>query len=231
MSTNGRKSMWSSPAPADQPPAMEQAQAGESAPLPPPALPAISVVQQLRVAEKKQRKRAWEKENRTMLFRGLPPVLREAIKEIAGNLQVRADDVARAFLEFGLLCYQRGELQLKPVLSNQRLTLFPKSGSSWGGKPQPGWMEKVWDCQPPVKPQKGKNSRQAAGKPWNNQTSYRGIPAEVQMAIRQLHEQCHVPLGEVATYLLGHSLEAYQSGRLVLNPQPRQVAGLTYSEE
>ena len=40
------------------------------------------------------------------------------------------------------------------------------------------------------------------------------------------HEKKSIPLGEVATLFLGHSLDAYRTGRLVLNPQPRQPAGL-----
>lgn len=221
MGKPARKSIWDTP---------ENTSPSSPTTIPTPPV-AVAVVDQLRVAEKKQRDRSWEKENRSMLFRGVPPKITASIKEIAGDLQVRADDVARAFLEFGLLCYQRGEIHFKPVF-DQRLTLFPKGGSGWGKNAQPGWVEKVWDCQPPAKPARGKSARsRSETKAWAWQVSYRGIPAATQAAIREIRQQHFVPLGEVATYLLGHSLDAYQNGRLALNPQPRLNSEVTFAEK
>jgi len=229
MGKSGRKSIWDTS--AQETAAAEPAAPGwgsDRASAQPPA--AVPVVEQLRVVEKKRRDRSWEKQadNRPMLFRRVPPGLCNAIKEVAGDLQVRVDDVARAFLEFGLDCYQKGDLEIRPVLSDGRLTLFPKADNRWGKSSIPGWYEKVWDQQAPAK--KTRKSQQATARkeqPWKWQVSYRGIPGEVQDAIREIHRKKSVPLGEVATLLLGHSLEAYRAGQLVLTPQPRQAAGVT----
>jgi len=228
--TSPRKSVWSSPAP--QPPAAEPAESGWGTETPQPAAQApaaVPVVEQLRVVEKKQRDRGWEKEesNRPMLFRRVPPPLRQAIKEIADDLQVRVDDVARAFLEFGLQCYQKNQIQVQPVLSEGRRTLFPRPDDRWNKNVLPGWYERVWEQQPPAKKsRKTPKSGDGQEKPWKWQVSYRGIPAEVQSALREIHQKKSIPLGEVATLFLGHALDAYRTGRLVLNPQPRQPAGL-----
>jgi len=228
--SSGRKSIWDAPAP--QPSGTEPAASGWGNDTPQPAAQppvAVSVVEQLRVVEKKTRDRSWEREenNRPMLFRCVPPGLRKAIKEIADDLQVRVDDVARAFLEFGLQCYQKNEIQVQPILSEGRLTLFPKPDDRWNKDVLPGWYERVWEQQPPAKKsRKGQKSGDSQEKPWKWQVSYRGIPAEVQAALREIHEMKSIPLGEVATLFLGHSLDAYNTGRLVLNPQLRQPAGL-----
>ena len=235
MGKPGRKSMWDTPAPetaAAEPAAPSWGEDKPQAAPPPPA--AVPVVEQLRVVEKKQRDRSWEKQedNRPMLFRRVPPGLRDAVREIADDLQVRVDDVARAFLEFGLACYQKGDLQIQPVLSEGRLTLFPKADNRWGKSPLPGWYEKVWEQRAPAKKaRKAHQSNAGQEKPWKWQVSYRGIPGDLQDAMREIHQKKSVPLGEVATLLLGHSLDAYRAGRLVLNPQPRQAAGVTITTE
>jgi hypothetical protein len=225
MKKAGRKSIWDT---MESPPRESAGQhgwdtqpvlAGEQ------QLPeAIPVVEQLRVAEKKSRDRKWEKqpENRPMLFRGIPPGLRSAIKEIAISLNVRVDDVARAFLEFGLQCYRKGEIQVQPVLSDGQRTLFPARDDSWGRNSLPGWYEKVWEQQSPQnKARRNNNAGGIREKTWKWQVSYRGIPGSLQAEIRQIRTEKDVPLGEVATLFLGHALEAFQNGRLVLNPQPK----------
>jgi hypothetical protein len=230
MKKSGRKSIWNSTETEISEPGGQTTWEGHS-PLsgeqqPPEAIP---VVEQLRVAEKKERNRQWERqpENRPMLIRGIPPVLRASVKEIAAVLNVRIDDVARAFLEFGLKCYRSGEIQIQPVLSDGRRTLFPSPDAGWGRNILPGWYEKVWDQQPPQKGVRSKRqSNSTRDKPWKWQASYRGIPEEIQAEIRQIRISKEVPLGEIATMLLGHALEAYKTGRLVLNPLPKTEAKL-----
>jgi len=219
-----------------EPSAVEAAEQFPGAPMAQPMIrPAIPVIEQLRVAESKQRDRSWEKKvaNHPTTYRGVPPKLQAAIKEIAADLQVNVDDVGRAFLEFGMLCYQQGEIRITAVLSNQRLTLFP-AADAWGSKPHPGWFEQVWDAQTPKPGLRQCNRRKVdagATKPWQwPRVSYRGLPHGLKVAIQELHQQHHVPAGEVVTLLLGHALEAYQNGRLVLNPQTRRGPSLTFSE-
>lgn len=232
MNKSGRKSIWDTPEPS----ADETTEKLLSDPSAAPSVRlATPVIEQLRVAEVKQRDRSWEKmtTNRPTTYRGVPPKLQAAIREIAADLQVNMDDVGRAFLEFGMQCYRQGEIRMTAVLSNQRLTLFP-AADAWGSKPRPGWFEQVWDAQPPEPGTKQRTRRKADGnttKPWQwPRVSYRGLPDDLKAAIQELHQQHSVPAGEVVTLLLGHALEAYQNGRLVLNPQPRSGSSLTFSE-
>ena len=230
MSKPGRKSIWDTPGPeagSAEPAAPSWAgEKPQAAPHPPAAVP---VVEQLRLVEKKPRDRSWERlaSNRTMLFRRVPPGLREAIKEIAESLHVRVDDVARAFLEFSLACYQEGDLQVQPVLSEGQMTLFPITGENWGKSSRPGWYEKVWEQQPPAKTARRPRQDTAQEKPWKWQVSYRGLPAALQAALREIHQANSIPLGDVATLFLGHALDAYRAGRLVLSPQPRQAPAVS----
>lgn len=227
--TTGRRSIWDD----------QKAETNNPDPTLPAAAPtqaapvgAVPVVEQLRMAQRKERNRAWERSNRAMLLRGVPPMLHGSMVQIANSLQVRTCDVARAFLEYGLMCYQRGEVQFQPVFCDQRRTLFPQSKDGWGRNQLPGWYEKIWDPQPPAQTRTGrKGSAEKESSAWRRQTSYRGIPSEVQTALRDLHETLSVPLGEVATMLLGHALNAYQEGRLVLNPHPRSAPELNFSLE
>ena len=75
-----------------------------------------------------KRNRDWEARQRregVVTYRGVPPELRDQITEIAQAHGVRAGDVARAFLEYGLAAFQDGNLVLAPKLQRGRLTLFP----------------------------------------------------------------------------------------------------------
>ncbi len=233
--TSPRKSVWGSPTP--QPPAAEPAESGWGTETPQPAAQApaaVPVVEQLRVVEKKQRDRSWEKqgENRPTSYRGVPPKLQAEVRHVAADLQVTVDDVSRAFLEFGVQCYRKKEIKIAPTLSRQRLTLFPDP-DNWAGVKRPGWYERVWD-QPAPKAANGKKSSHKGDtemvKPWKwPKASYRRLPAELVETISQLHETHSVPVGEIVTLFLGHALEAYQTGRLILEPQPRASASLTVS--
>lgn len=235
--TSTRKSVWGSP--AHQPPTPEPIESGWGTETAQPAAQApvaVSVVEQLRVVEKKQRDRSWEKkeDNRPTSYRGVPPKLQAELRQVAADLQVTVDDVARAFLEFGVLCYRKKEITIAPTLSRQRLTLFPDP-DNWAGVKRPGWYERVWN-QPAPKAANGKKGSHKgdteAVKPWKwPKASYRRLPAELVETIHQLHEQHSVPVGEIVTLFLGHALDAYQSGRLILEPQPRTSASLTYSAE
>ena len=195
-----------------------------------------SVVEQLRVVEERKRDRSWEKQanNRPTTFRGVPPKLQAEVRQMAADLHVTVDDVARAFLEFGWQCYRKGELQITPTLNRQRLTLFPEPGN-WAGVKRPGWFERVWETLPPKTIINRKDPRkidEQAVKPWKwPKANYRCLPVELVTAIRQLHTKHTIPIGEIVTLFLGHALEAYRSGRLVLDPQPRIGTSVTFKEK
>lgn len=77
-------------------------------------------------ASEAKRNRAWEQKRADWMisYRGIPPELQEQIKSLAAQLGVPVGDVARAFLEYGLQAYQRGQLPLKPHAGRGKLTLF-----------------------------------------------------------------------------------------------------------
>jgi hypothetical protein len=237
MGKTERKSIWDIPAP--ETPGGEPATSGWGGNQPQPAsqLPAaVPIIEQLRLVEKKQRDRSWEKKegNRPTSYRGVPVRLQAEIRQVAVELQVTVDDVARAFLEFGLQCYRQGELKITPTLRRQRLTLFP-APDHWTGVRRPGWYECDRD-RPVPKPTRCKKSThksdEQAETPWKwPKASYRRLPGDLVETIRQLHEKHSIPVGEIVTLFLVYALDAYQSGRLILEPQPRTSASLAYSSK
>ena len=170
----------------------------------------------LPTVEKHARDRRWEQAHQAMTFRGVLPPLHTAVKELAEHLQVNVDDVARAFLEYGLRCYELGRLKVEPVL-HEKLTLFPE------GK-RPGWYEAVPENRAPRSAEKRATSKQKT-KPWQFRVSYR-LPLEIRLAVDKLRTQKNVPVGEIVSVLLDFALKAHQHGQLVLTPMPKQGAGL-----
>ncbi len=80
---------------------------------------------------KAKRDRSWEREHNkaAVTYRNIPEDLRKAIRQIAEQLGVPVDDVARAFLEHSLQAYESGELQLAPQLESARLRLYPRQSA------------------------------------------------------------------------------------------------------
>lgn len=157
--------------------------------------------------EARTRKRAWEKANPQKHYRGVVPEIRDAVRVLAESLEVSADEVARVFFEYGLLCVQRGTLRLEPRPHAQRMTLYPFGGA--------GWAENGWTPQPP-KPRQRKQKQTTR---WQEMVHYR-IPDELHQQIKALASD-YLPVGEVVSVLLKHGLESYQQGVLLLNPQAR----------
>ena len=172
------------------------------------------------VYEKKKRNRNWEKANNNLraTYRGVPEALIENIKEIAANLQVNTGDVARAFLEFGINCFEEGEIQLNPKLKAQRMTLFPKEGKAIGWKDKKSWNVGKANQQIKIKA--------ATGDSWRSLVSFRGIPRELHQAVKSLAEQYSIPQGELVTVFFHYALHAYELGRLSLIPTTSQTAQL-----
>lgn len=75
---------------------------------------------------KAKRDRSWEQQFRgkTVTFRDIPPRLRQRLNCVAAELGVTASEVGRAFLEYGLGAYERGELELRPEQAVGKLTLY-----------------------------------------------------------------------------------------------------------
>lgn len=183
----------------------------------------IAASETLAVQEKKvkqgKRSREWEKANKPKHYRGVPAELRKQVKEVAEELGVTADEVARAFLEYSLMCLQRGTLVLSGMPSQKRvkMTLYPFSGA--------GWAENGWTPQPPRRVGQKKDETPAL---WREAAYYR-IPDELHERLKQAAQ--FVPVGEAVAVLLKHGLESYRSGFLVLLPQPKTGPNLTWTGE
>jgi hypothetical protein len=174
-----------------------------SAPLPQPVLDSLPV------AQTRKRQRSWERRNRGVTYRGVPRELLVQLQEVAGGLNVLTDDVARAFLEYGLSAYRDGQLILNPRPKGIRMTLYPRTGS--------GAVNRTAVSRP--KSKKGKSNPA-----WESRATFRGLPDELQEGVRQTTDDLCVPIGEVVVAFFLYALEAYQDGLLELNPYPKAVA-------
>lgn len=171
----------------------------ETVPASPP-----DIFESLPVAEQRQRDRAWEKkhQDQKVVYRGVDPKAALRVREIAEELNVPAGEVARAFLEFGLDAYSRGDLDLDPRLNPERLrmTLFPK-----GDLPKRKALGK---------------KKKAKEEAWRVITTWRNFSAELKEEIGVLASAkgLDVPVGELVSAFLLYAFKAYDSGDLELQP-------------
>lgn len=151
----------------------------------------------LRPPKKRNRTRGWEKRQaaRLVKYRGVPKELSQRVKAVAKSINVSADDVARAFLEYGLATYRSGQLRLEPYAHTRtRMTLHPDTDD------------------------RGRNQRQSVDQRWKEQVAYRRFPADLREAIASTAQSLNLPNGEVVTEFLKCGLSAYRSGQLPLVP-------------
>ena len=202
----------------------EQNNAGETAPL---ALPRINVVDLMR-GPKKPRNRAWEKANRAQTFRSVPEEVSAKVVAIADQLGVTADEVARAFLEYGLYCMERETLTVQPRIKGTRMTLYPLD-SGW--TKQHGWIEEGWNPVPKAVSSEKRKRKQKGEEPrlWSRRVSYR-LPEELVKRLKERAERHNVPIGELVGLLLKHSANRYELGILRLIPYPKQDAQARWEE-
>lgn len=81
-----------------------------------------------------KRNRNWEKAHRPYRYVNVPLELREQVVAVAEHLVVTADEVARAFFEYGLECVDDETLQIRtqPNPQGRKMTLFPnKQPKGW----------------------------------------------------------------------------------------------------
>jgi hypothetical protein len=161
-----------------------------------------------------KRNRKWEKLHRPYRYVNVPVELREQVLALAEHLAVTADEVARAFFEYGIECVDADMLQLhaQPNPLGRKMTLFPK------GRPK-GWREAV-DPQRHIPARKKKQA--TSTKKIYPAVSYR-LPEIVHDSLCGLAMDLDVPLGEIVAFLLSYGLDAYRAGRLSLYPQPLTV--------
>ncbi len=176
---------------------------------------AASLLNMMPVAEERQgRSREWERSRRAnaVSYRGVPPEVQAGIKEVAASLDVNAEEIARAFLEFGLMAFHNGEIQIQPHPKGRLMTLFPE-----GWNRHVAWSDTGWGKR--NEPSRDKKKHAAAL--WRNVVTYRGIPAEIKKSIQEISNEHFVPVGELATLFFTHGLLSFKNGRLVLHPQPK----------
>jgi hypothetical protein len=161
-----------------------------------------------------KRNRQWEKTHRPYRYVNVPLEVREEALALAEHLHVTADDVARAFFEYGLDRVDEGKLQLKtqPNPFGRKMTLFPQK--------QAGAWEEASGPQRDI-PARRKRKVERSQKPVPA-VSYR-IPHGVHMDLCSLAAELAVPVGEVVTLFLRHGLKSYRAGRLKLTPHPVNV--------
>ncbi|MEA3349564.1 MAG: hypothetical protein U9Q82_02965 [Chloroflexota bacterium] len=167
--------------------------------------------------EKRDRDREWEASNRAYSYRSVDPKINHALLELAEDLMVSVSDVADVFIRYGLACIERGELQVQSRIKPQsrRMTLINDD--------EDDWQEASWNQTPPTKKKRRKKAEQDDQEQlWKQQVGYRVQP-ETHAALRKLAKAHNVSSGDVITLLCGHSLNAYQSGKLILNPRPVTV--------
>lgn len=176
---------------------------------------AASLLNMMPVAEERRgRNRDWERAQRAnaVSYRGVPPEVQAGIKAVATDLEVNAEEVARAFLEFGLAAFRNGEIQIQPHPKGRLMTLFPEGWSR-----HVGWSELGWG----KRDETGRSKKKRATALWRNVVTYRGIPMEVKKAIQDISSEHYIPVGELATLFLSHALMSFKNGRLMLHPQPK----------
>ena len=158
-----------------------------------------------------KRNRKWEKEHRPYRYVNVSVELREQVLALAEHLEVTVDEVARAFVEYGVECVDEEKLQLRahPNPHGRKMTLFPKERAK-------GWQE-ANESPREIPARSKKRSRQA--KRFYPAVSYR-LLKKVHDDICRLAMDLGVPLGEVVSFLLQYGLDAYHSGKLSLKPQP-----------
>ena len=161
-----------------------------------------------------KRNRQWEKAHRPYRYVNVPLEVREAVLALAEHLHITADDVARAFFEYGLDHVDEGKLQLKtqPNPLGRKMTLFPQKQAG-------AWEEAEGPQRAIPARRKRKVERKQKSVP---AVSYR-IPHGVHMDLCSLAAELAVPVGEVVTHFLQHGLKTYRAGRLKLTPHPVTV--------
>lgn len=178
----------------------------------------IADPERLEERQPRGRKREWEKSHPHHCYRGVPAEVHDQVKQVANDLGVPVDEVARAFIEYSLMCIQQGNLILSGMPSQRRvrMTLYPFTGA--------GWAENGWTPQPPKRTRRRAESQPAL---WREAVYYR-LPNELHEQVKQTARDVY-PVGEVVAVLLKHGLEKYNEGVLVLLPQPKTSASLGWT--
>lgn len=199
----------------------QQGDTEESAPDVPANRPA-TILDQLRTAEpkiQKVRDRSWESKHPSKTYRKVPHEIRDTVNEIAAAYAYNASQIAQAFLEYALMCYQRGDFKLNLELDKNGLTLMP---GGWSEKQKPIWAESTWGSKPIKKKKRSKKT----GTPLYKQRVHYRLSIDL---IEMIDEVCKASRdssgalirrtyhdGEVVARFLTFAIESYNNGKLIL---------------
>lgn len=177
-----------------------------------------------------RRNRSYERRHRTFTYRLTDKEISDMVGAVAESLFVSVSDVARAFVEVAIDAARQGKIPFEEVpIIKRHLTLYPTGTETWELREEAGWPKEL-----PVRRKKRKLSevekRQRQKQLNEYRVSYRW-PATVDEQLTRLVENLFgVPTtrsegrkGWLLTILLRYSLNAYQTGRLTLDPQPSIV--------
>jgi hypothetical protein len=155
----------------------------------------------------RRRNRRWERQHQDekVVYRGVDSQSVQAVQSLSAKLLVPQGEVARSILEYALLKYEEGLLELhsRPNPRRMRMTLYPPS------------------MTPRKNPMKHRSkTRTQPGPSWRNITTWRNFSPELKRTISALasEDALHVPVGELVTALLRYGLQAHQAGLLKLEP-------------
>ena len=95
-----------------------------------------------------KRNRKWERTHRPYRYVNVPLELREQVLALAEHLEGTADEVARAFFEYGMDCVDEGTLQLRtrPNLQGRKMTApygIPASQVSFSSTRSPPILHRI----------------------------------------------------------------------------------------
>ena len=159
-----------------------------------------------------KRNRNWEKAHRPYRYVNVPLDVREQVLALAEHLNVTADDVARACLEYGLECVDDEKIQLhtRPNPLGRKMTLFPHDQAR-------GWKE-AGGPRKEIPTRRRKISTREK----------KVLPAVSYRFSKRLHDELcglamelDVTVGEVVAFFLQNGLSAYQRGELHFDPTPQ----------
>ncbi len=192
-------------------------------------LPQIDVIGLMK-GPKKPRNRAWEKGHRAKTFRGVPEEVSDKVVAIADQLGVTADEIARAFLEYGLYCMERETLTVQPKIKGTRMTLYPLD-SGW--TQQHGWVEDGWNPIPKTvnssEVKRKRKQKETEPRLWSRWVAYR-LPKDLTQSVKEKADDHSIPVGELVALLLKHGANRYEQGILRLIPHPKQDTRTRWEE-
>jgi hypothetical protein len=174
-----------------------------------------TVAHDLPLAQARERKREWEKNNPARRYL-IPPALRDEVAALAEALMENIDPVACVLFDYAEMCHRRGTLKLTPRLNPE------------GRKHQLVWDET--DTPTPIhplpQPRKGVSERKTDTpvlRSLKGQTAAYRIGNERHEKLKLIAESYNLRLADVLAAFFLHSLDAYRNGKLNIRREPAVV--------